>query len=85
MKFIMLINVKMSTIVDILMYISMINTISESLKARKVFIFQHFSVYEQLKFYALLSKACKKFYILGAWSQILKTGLLVKRPMLSLL
>ena len=43
------INVKMAT------FISMINTISESFKARKVFIFQHFSFYEQLKFYAQLS------------------------------
>ena len=31
-------------------YISMINTTSESLKARQVFVFQHFSFYEQLKF-----------------------------------
>ena len=34
MKFILLINVKMSTIVDILTFISMINTTSERLKAR---------------------------------------------------
>ena len=47
----MLINVKMPTIVGILSFISMINTPSESLKTRKVFIFQHFSFYEQLKFY----------------------------------
>ena len=51
----MLINVKMPTIVGILSFISMINTPSESLKTRKVFIFQHFSFYEQLKFYAQLS------------------------------
>ena len=38
----------------ILAFISMINTPSESLKARKVSIFQHFSFYEQLKFYAHL-------------------------------
>ena len=48
MKFIMLINVKMPTVVGILTFISMINTTSESVKARKVFIFQHFSFYEQL-------------------------------------
>ena len=42
MKFIMLINVKMPTIVGILTFISMINT-SEILIARNVFIFQHFS------------------------------------------
>ena len=44
MGFIMLINIKMpTTIVGILTFSSMINTISEGLKARKVFIFQHFS------------------------------------------
>ena len=40
-KFIMLINIKMPIIVDILTFVSMINTTSESLKPRKVFIFQH--------------------------------------------
>ena len=54
-------NVKMPTIVDILTFISMINT-TESLKARQVFIFQHFSFYEQLKFHVELSWAWKKFY-----------------------
>ena len=54
-KFIMLINIKMPTIVGILTFISMINNPSESLKARKIFIFQHFSFYEQLKFRAQLS------------------------------
>ena len=47
MEIIMLINVKMPTIVDILTFISMINTTSEYLKARKLYIFQLFSVYEQ--------------------------------------
>ena len=55
MKFIMLINVKMPTIVGILTFISRINTTSESLKARKVFVFRHFKFYEQLKFHAQLS------------------------------
>ena len=59
MKYIMLINVKMPTIigmiVGILTVISMINTIYERLKARKVFIFKHFRFYEQLKFHAQLS------------------------------
>ena len=50
-KFIMLINVKMPTIVGILTFISMISTPSKSLKARKVFIFQDFS----LKFHAQFS------------------------------
>ena len=60
-KFIMLINIKMPTIVGILAFISIINKTSESLKARKVFIFKHFSFYE-LKFHAQLSRAWKKFY-----------------------
>ena len=37
MKFIMLINVKMPTIVGILAFIRMINKLIESMKARKVF------------------------------------------------
>ena len=37
MKFIMLINVKMATIVGILTFIRMINTTSESLKVRSLF------------------------------------------------
>ena len=43
----------------------MINTTSESLKARKVFFFQNFWLYEQLKFHAQLSWASKKIYNLG--------------------
>ena len=43
MKWIMLINVKMPTIVGILTFSSMINTAHESLKVRIFFIFQHFS------------------------------------------
>ena len=39
MKFITLINVKMSTIVCILTFISMVNTTSESLKAKKAILF----------------------------------------------
>ena len=39
-KFIMLINVKMPTVVGILTFISMLNANCESLKARKVGIFQ---------------------------------------------
>ena len=48
LKFIKLINVKTPTIVGISTLISMINTPSESLKARKVLIFQHCSFFEQL-------------------------------------
>ena len=54
-KFIMLINVKMPTIVGILTFISMINTTSERLKARNYFVCQYFSFYEQLKFRTQLS------------------------------
>ena len=51
-KFIMLMNVKMPTM--ILTFISMVNKTSESLNARKVYIIQHFSFFEQLKFHAQL-------------------------------
>ena len=54
MKFIMLINVKMPTIVGILIFISRINTTSESLKARKVLYFHNFRFYEHLDFHAQL-------------------------------
>ena len=54
-KFILLINVKMPTIVGILTFMSRINATSKGLRARKVFIFQHFSFYEHLKFHAQLS------------------------------
>ena len=64
--FILLINVKMPAIVGILIFISMINTTSERLKARNFFICRYFSFYEQLKFCAQLSWASKKFYNLGA-------------------
>ena len=57
MNFIMIINVKMPTIVGISTIISMINTASVSSKARKFFIFQHFSFYEQLKFHTQVSWA----------------------------
>ena len=60
----------MPTIVGILTFISMINTTSERLQARHFFICQYFSFYEQLKFRAHLSWAWKKFYNLGAWSEL---------------
>ena len=53
-KFILLINVKMTTIVGIITFISRINT-SESLKQEVVYSFQHFSFYKQLKYHAQLS------------------------------
>ena len=55
MEFILLINVKMPTIVGILTFISRINAKFEGSKARKFFIFQHFSFYDQLKFYVKLN------------------------------
>ena len=54
-KIILLINIKLPTTFDILIFISMINTTSENLKGRKIFIFQHFRFYEQLKSHAQLS------------------------------
>ena len=48
MKFTMLINVKMPTIVGILIFMRMINTTSEHLKAIKVFIFKHLRFYQHL-------------------------------------
>ena len=62
MKFIMLINVKMPTIVGISTFISRINTASESLKARKDFIFPHFSFYDLLKFHS--QNSMKFFFII---------------------
>ena len=55
MKFFLLINVKMPTIVGILTFISMINTTFERLKARNFFICPYFSFYKQLKCGAQLS------------------------------
>ena len=54
-KLILLINVKMPTIVCILTFISMINTTSETLKARNFFIRRYLSFYELLKFRVQLS------------------------------
>ena len=49
-KFIMLINVKMPTIVDILTFNSMINITYESLKARKVYILSTLVFMSRLNF-----------------------------------
>ena len=53
--YIMLINVKMQIVHGILTFISMINTIFESLKAKYIFHFSAFGFYEQLKINAHLS------------------------------
>ena len=55
MKFILLINVKMPTIVGILTFISMINTTLERLKARTSSFVGILVLHEQLKFHAQLS------------------------------
>ena len=57
MKFILLMNVKMQTIVGIgiLAFMSRITTSAESFNVRKILIFYHFSFDEQLKFHAQLS------------------------------
>ena len=52
-KFILLINVKMPTIVGILTFISSKNTTSGNFIARTISISQHFNFYEQLKFHTL--------------------------------
>ena len=52
-----------ATIVGILTFISMIIATSESLKARKVYIFQHLSFYEQFNFRAQLSEHEEKSFI----------------------
>ena len=73
MTFIMLITVKMPTNVGILTIYSTINTSSESLKARKIWIYQHFSFNEKLKFHAQLSWAWIFYYNLGdssSWKQL---------------
>ena len=46
MKFILLINVKMPTVVGILTFISRINTPSKCIKEEKIFVFHYFSFYE---------------------------------------
>ena len=61
----MLINVKMSTIVVVtLTFMNMLNATPESLKAKKVGIFQQFSFYGQFKFHAQLIRARNSFTLL---------------------
>ena len=66
MKFILLINVKMPTIVGMLTFISMIKTSLDSLKSRNVYTFQHFCFYEQFELLCSVELSMKKFYNLGA-------------------
>ena len=60
MRFFLLINVKMPTIVGSLTFVSGMNTSSDSFKA-KIFNFHRFSFYEQLKFHAQMSLARNSF------------------------
>ena len=53
MKFILFINVRMPTIVGILIFISIMDTTYENFKANNYF--SDFSFYEQLKFHVQLS------------------------------
>ena len=67
MKLIVLLNGKMPTVVGILTVISKINAVSESLKARTVYIFQQFFfLYEKLTFY-------DHVYVLHLGSWLFKT------------
>ena len=63
MTLIMLKEAEMPTIVDILTCFTTINTTFENLKAGKVFIFQHFSSYKQLKCHTLLDPCDENFWI----------------------
>ena len=65
MKFFLLINVKMPTIVGILTFMHRKNSILGLSEPEKCWISWYFHTYEQLKFYAQLSWAWKKFYNLG--------------------
>ena len=69
MKFVLLINAKMPTIiVDLLAFICWINTKLRS----KIFIFQQFSLYELLKFHAQFSikKMGPGSFQLSRWNYI---------------
>ena len=68
MKFFLLINVKMPTIVGILTFMSRKNSILGWSEPGKSWISRYFFTYGHLKFHAQLSWAWKKFYNLGAWS-----------------
>ena len=72
-KFILLINLKCQQA-----FISMIATTSERLKARNLFICRYFSFYEQLKFCAQLSWACKKFLTSSPGLKVIKLEYILK-------
>ena len=62
---------KMPTIVGILTFISMINTISEILKLRNFFICRYFSLHEQLKFVLNLVEHANCFITSRAEARVL--------------
>ena len=66
MKFFLLLNVKMPTIVGILTFVSGKNSILGLSGPKKADCLDIFYTYEHLKFHAQLSWARKKFYNLGA-------------------
>ena len=66
MKFFLLINIKMPTVVGILTVISGKNSILGLSEPIKSWIYWYFYTYEHLKFHAQLNWAWKKFYNLGA-------------------
>ena len=69
LKFILLINVKMPTIVGILTFMSKINYLFLSFESEFSTNFYYFNIHKQLKVHAQLSWARKKvFYNLGARS-----------------
>ena len=69
-KFVLLKNVKMPTIVGILIFISMIHTTSERLKASHFFICRYCSFVEQLKYCAQLSEHENSFITSGPGAKI---------------
>ena len=66
MKFFLLLNVKMPTIVGILTFMSRKNSILSLSEPEKCWLYWYFHTYEHLKFHAQVSWAWKKFYNLGA-------------------
>ena len=70
--------------IGILTFICMINTTSENLKARKIFIFQHFRFNEQLKFHAqLICLFDLILYVLSTIFQLCSDGSSWVEPVLS--
>ena len=76
MKFCLLINVRMPTIVGILTFMSRKNSILGLSEPKKGRISWYFNTYEHLDFHAQLSWAWKKFCNLGAWTFFLQLALI---------